>query len=162
MQRSCRPGGVQGYCTIHTQADNQFRVAKTGEAEVGALEAPCRQMVSAAQVEHTLGSPRVEDSEARVTFQASAASSLVARETAIISLTKAVPRSNENVTMAIRHPSFSAPTRFRTGIRTSSKKTSLYSIDPWIARRGRISVPGVRMSRMSQEIPLCFGPRDPS
>ncbi len=69
----------------------------------------------------------------------------------------AVPRSNRRVTLATRHPSFSAPTRLLTGTHASSKNTSQKWSSPSTVRIGRTSTPGVRMSRMSQEMPLCFG-----
>ena len=59
--------------------------------------------------------------------------------------------------MATRQPSFSSPTRLATGTRTSSKKTSLNSLLPRMVSRGRMSMPGVSMGTINQEIPLCFG-----
>ncbi|CAM5487005.1 hypothetical protein SMICM304S_11125 [Streptomyces microflavus] len=44
--------------------------------------------------------------------------------------------------MVTRQPSFSAPTRFRTGTRTSSRKTSANSVDPASVRSGRTVIPG--------------------
>ena len=63
--------------------------------------------------------------------------------------TNAVPRSNDNVTIVTRQPSFSSPTRLATGTRTSSKNTSLNSVDPTSVRSGRISTPG-RVHRQDQ------------
>jgi hypothetical protein len=74
-----------------------------------------------------------------------------------ISLTKAVPRSNEKVTMATRQPSSSGPTRLATGTRTSSRNTSLNSVEPAMVRSGRISIPGVSMGRINQVMPRCLG-----
>jgi hypothetical protein len=74
-----------------------------------------------------------------------------------ISLTKAVPRSKLNVTMATRHPSSSGPTRLATGTRTSSRNTSLNSVDPAMVRNGRISMPGLSIGRISHVMPRCFG-----
>jgi hypothetical protein len=68
-----------------------------------------------------------------------------------------VPRSNENVTIATRQPSFSSPTRLETGTRTPSRKTSLNSVEPVIVRIGRTSMPGASIGRMSQVMPRCFG-----
>ena len=59
-----------------------------------------------------------------------------------ISLTNAVPRSKLSVTIATRQPSFSAPTRLATGMRTSSRNTSQNSVLPSIVRSGRTSMPG--------------------
>ena len=69
----------------------------------------------------------------------------------------AVPRSKRSVTLATRQPSFSAPTRFSTGTRASSRKTSQKWLSPSIVRIGRTFTPGWCMSRMSQVMPLCFG-----
>ena len=74
-----------------------------------------------------------------------------------MSLTNAVPRSNESVTFVTRQPSFSSPTRFSTGIRTSSKNTSQNSDEPMMVRMGRSSMPGALMSMMSHVMPRCFG-----
>ena len=60
----------------------------------------------------------------------SGASSSTSRIASTISLTNAVPRSNDSVTFVTRHPSFSSPTRFSTGTRTSSRNTSQNSDDP--------------------------------
>ncbi len=60
--------------------------------------------------------------------------------------TNAVPRSNPRVTIVTRQPSFSSPTRFSTGIRTSSKKSSANSVEPAIVRSGRTSIPGDSIS----------------
>ena len=49
----------------------------------------------------------------------------------------AVPRSKRSVTLATRQPSFSAPTRFSTGTRASSRKTSQKWLSPSIVRIGR-------------------------
>ncbi len=73
------------------------------------------------------------------------------------SLTKAVPRSKLNVTMATRHPSFSAPTTLPTGIRTSSRNISLNSLSPVSVCMGRTVMPGVSIGMIIQVIPRCFG-----
>ena len=67
-----------------------------------------------------------------------------------ISLANAVPRSKRSVTLVTRQPSFSAPTRFSTGTRTSSRNTSLNSPSPIKVGSGRISMPGRSIGRMSQ------------
>ena len=69
----------------------------------------------------------------------------------------AVPRSKRSVTLVTRQPSFSAPTRLATGTRTSSRNTSQKWLSPSIVRIGRTSTPSLRMSRISHEMPLCFG-----
>ncbi len=76
-----------------------------------------------------------------------------------ISLTKAVPRSKLSVTMATRQPSFSLPTRFATGTRTSSKNTSQNSVLPSMVRSGRTSIPGRRMGTISHVMPGAWGRR---
>ena len=68
-----------------------------------------------------------------------------------------MPRSKLSVTMATRQPSFSSPTRFATGTRTSSKNTSQNSAVPSMVRSGRMSMPGVSIGTMSHVMPLCFG-----
>ena len=75
----------------------------------------------------------------------------------MIEPTKPVPRSNENVTMATRQPSFSAPTRLAAGTRTSSKNTSQNSEPPDAVRIGRTSIPGASMGQITQVIPRCLG-----
>jgi len=72
------------------------------------------------------------------------------------SRTKAVPRSNENVTMATRQPSFSAPTRAVTGTRTSSRISSPNSLLPMAVRSGRTRTPRVSIGRISQVMPWCL------
>ena len=52
------------------------------------------------------------------------------------------------LTLASVHPSFSSPTRFSAGRRTSSKKTSLNVWAPVISMMGRISRPGVSIGQM--------------
>ena len=74
-----------------------------------------------------------------------------------ISPTKPVPRSKLRVTLATRQPSFSSPTRFSTGMRTSSRNSSANSAEPWTVTRGRTSMPGRSIGMMSQVMPLCFG-----
>ena len=59
----------------------------------------------------------------------------------------AVPRSKLNVTIATRQPSFSAPTRLATGMRTSSRNISLNSLSPCAVRIGRTSRPGTSIGR---------------
>ena len=71
--------------------------------------------------------------------------------------TNAVPRSKLSVTMVTRQPSFSSPTRFATGMRTSSKNTSQNSAVPSIVSSGRMSMPGVFIGTINQLMPLCFG-----
>ncbi len=75
----------------------------------------------------------------------------------ITSPMNAVPRSNENVTMATRQPSFSAPTRLATGTRTSSRISSPNSRLPTTVRSGRTWTPGARIGRISQLMPRCLG-----
>ena len=70
---------------------------------------------------------------------------------------KPVPRSNENVTMATRQPSFSAPTRLTIGTRASSKNTSANSLEPTMVLISRISTPGLSIGNITQVMPLCFG-----
>ena len=53
-----------------------------------------------------------------------------------------------SVVIAPRQPSFTAPTRFSSGTRTSVKNTSLKSFAPLICLIGRISMPGAFMSTM--------------
>ena len=67
--------------------------------------------------------------------------------------TNAVPRSKDSVTMVTRQPSFSSPTRFSTGMRTSLRKSSANSVVPPMVRRGRISMPAASMGRISQVMP---------
>ncbi|CAM5467705.1 hypothetical protein SGRI78S_04420 [Streptomyces griseus subsp. griseus] len=59
--------------------------------------------------------------------------------------------------MVTRQPSFSAPTRLRTGTRTSSRKTSANSVDPASVRSGRTVIPGASIGIASQLMPRCFG-----
>lgn len=59
--------------------------------------------------------------------------------------------------MVTRQPSFSSPTRFATGTRTSSRNTSANSADPARVRSGRTVTPGASMGMASQEIPRCLG-----
>ena len=73
------------------------------------------------------------------------------------SLTKAVPRSKLNVTMATRQPSPSSPTRLATGMRTSSRNISANSLTPVSVRMGRMSMPGLPIGMISQVMPLCLG-----
>ena len=73
------------------------------------------------------------------------------------SLTNAVPRSKLNVTMATRQPSFSSPTRFSTGMRTSSRNISLKSLAPASVFIGRMSMPGVSIGMTIQLMPRCLG-----
>ena len=74
-----------------------------------------------------------------------------------ISLTNAVPRSKLNVTIATRQPSFSSPTRFATGMRTSSRNISLNSVVPYIVSSGRMSMPRESIGMISQLMPRCLG-----
>ena len=50
-----------------------------------------------------------------------------------------------------------APTRQSSGTNTSSKNTSLNIASPVSSRSGRMSMPGVFMSSMKNEMPSCFG-----
>lgn len=59
--------------------------------------------------------------------------------------------------MVTRQPSFSAPTRWVTGTRTSSRKTSANSVEPARVRSGRTVMPGASMGIASQVIPRCRG-----
>ena len=81
----------------------------------------------------------------------------MSRRDSMSSLTNAVPRSNENVTCVTRQPSFSSPTRFSTGTRTSSRNTSQNSDEPSTVSMGRTSMPGRSIGRISQLMPRCFG-----
>jgi hypothetical protein len=74
----------------------------------------------------------------------------------MMSLVNAVPRSNESVTFVTRQPSFSLPTRHSTGTRTSSRNTSLNSVEPSSVGSGRISMPSRFIGIASQVIPRCF------
>ena len=58
------------------------------------------------------------------------------------------------MTFASRQPSFTSPTTFPAGIRTSEKKTSLNSWVPVICTSGRTSIPGVCMSTTKYVMPL--------
>ena len=69
------------------------------------------------------------------------------------SLTNAVPRSYFSVTFVTRQPSFSAPTRFATGTRTSVRNTSANSDEPSTVFSGRTSMPGRSIGRISHEMP---------
>ena len=55
-------------------------------------------------------------------------------------------RSKSIVAMPTYQPRFSSPTRFWTGTRTSSKKTSLKPCPPSMLISGRTVIPGVFMS----------------
>ena len=72
-----------------------------------------------------------------------------------------MPRSWASEPLAIAQPSFSVPTRFVTGTRTSSRKTSLRSgCSGWmISGSGRTVMPGVSIGTSTIEMPLCFGAR---
>lgn len=59
--------------------------------------------------------------------------------------------------MVTRQPSFSAPTRCVTGIRTSSRNISANSVDPARVRSGRTVTPGTSILIASQLIPRCLG-----
>ena len=72
------------------------------------------------------------------------------------SLTNAVPRSKPKVTMATRHPSFSAPTTFSTGIRTLVEEHPLNSLAGDV-RMGRTSMPGESIGMIIQVMPRCLG-----
>lgn len=68
-----------------------------------------------------------------------------------------MPRSNDSVTIVTRQPSFSSPTRWVTGTRTSSRNTSANSADPARVRSGRTVMPGASMGMASQVMPRCLG-----
>ena len=68
-----------------------------------------------------------------------------------------MPRSKPNVTIATRQPSFSSPTRFATGMRTSVRNISLNSLLSVSDFMGRTSMPGVSIGITSHVMPLCFG-----
>ncbi len=57
-------------------------------------------------------------------------------------------RSLPKVSRASAQPRFSSPTRFSTGIRTSSRNTSLKSGTPVISTMGRTSIPERSMGQM--------------
>ncbi len=61
------------------------------------------------------------------------------------------------MTIVTRQPSFSAPTRWVTGTRTSSRNTSANSVDPARVRSGRTVTPGASIGMASQLIPRCLG-----
>ena len=75
----------------------------------------------------------------------------------MMSAAQAVPRSKRSVTLVTRQPSFSWPTRFSTGTRTSFRNTSLKSLSPMMVGSGRMSMPGRSIGMISHEMPLCFG-----
>ena len=62
-------------------------------------------------------------------------------------------RSNSSRYFATDQPSFSLPTRFALGTRTSSKKTWLSSCDPSRLMIGSVFIPGVSISINRNEIP---------
>ena len=66
-------------------------------------------------------------------------------------------RSFISVVSATCQPAPTAPTRWLSGMRTSVKNTSLKCDDPDTCWIGRISMPGVFMSRMKKVSPACFG-----
>ena len=68
-----------------------------------------------------------------------------------------VARSCISSATAMSQPWPSLPTMFSRGTRTSSRKTSLNSLSPFICRSGRTSTPGTRMSMMNIVMPLCLG-----
>ena len=55
------------------------------------------------------------------------------------------------------HPPPTSPTTLSAGMRTSDRKTSLKWATPWAWTRGRISMPGERMSTMKNVSPSCLG-----
>ena len=61
-----------------------------------------------------------------------------------------------SVVIATDHPSFTSPSTFSCGTRTSSKNTSLNDAPPFICFSGLIVTPGARMSTMNAVMPLCF------
>ena len=66
-------------------------------------------------------------------------------------------RSFMSVVNATLQPEFTSPRRWESGIRTSSKNTSLKAEPPVICRNGRISTPGACMSTTNTVMPLCLG-----
>ncbi|CAB4918758.1 unannotated protein [freshwater metagenome] len=66
-------------------------------------------------------------------------------------------RSLSSVVSATRQPSPGSPSRSESGIRTSSKKTSLKSDCPPIWRSGRTVTPGACMSTTNIVSPPCLG-----
>ena len=90
-------------------------------------------------------------------LRATSARSATRRKEPSSSLTNAVPRSKLNVTIATRQPSCSSPTRFSTGMRTSSRNISLNSLTPVSVFIGRISMPGESIGITIQVMPLCLG-----
>ena len=89
--------------------------------------------------------------------RASATSFRTCERMVMMCCANAVPRSKRSVTFVTRQPSFSAPTRFATGTRASSRNTSQKWLSPSSVRIGRTSTPGWCMSRISHVMPLCFG-----
>ncbi len=61
-----------------------------------------------------------------------------------------------SVVIATVQPSFTSPSTFSCGTRTSSKNTSLKPEPPFICFNGLIVTPGARMSTMNAVMPLCF------
>ena len=69
-----------------------------------------------------------------------------------------ISRSWASEPVHTRQPSFSSPTRLARGTSTSSKNTSLKSGGrPVMSANGRRSRPGVSVSMISAEMPLCLG-----
>jgi len=67
----------------------------------------------------------------------------------------ALSRSKPSSDFAMVQPSFSSPTRFDTGTRTSSKNTWLKWCRPSIDTIGTIRTPGACMSMSRNEMPRC-------
>ena len=70
----------------------------------------------------------------------------------------APPRSNSRRYLATVQPSFSSPTRFRVGTRTSSKNTWLTSWSPAMVMIGSTEIPVVFMSIRMKVMPSCCLP----
>jgi hypothetical protein len=101
---------------------------------------------------------RVSESAQRPFPRASPAISASRRRAHTTSETNPVPRSKAKVTIAIRQPSPSAPTRFATGTRTSSSSISENSSEPPAVVSGRRVIPGASIGMISHVMPRCRGP----
>jgi len=65
-------------------------------------------------------------------------------------------RSKRSSILAIPQPSFTRPTTFRTGTRTSVRKVSQKGDAPLISLMGRAVTPGESMSISRNVMPACF------
>ena len=70
-----------------------------------------------------------------------------------------VLRSFISVVIATCQPSFTFPSRWSSGTRTSVRNTSLKLAPPVIWRSGRTSTPGACMSIRNAVMPRCLGAR---